>query len=1295
MIRIVAFFCFVCFILPAFVFGQSIKYQSFDNFTLSLEANSVRLFLQDEQGLIWIGSNKGLYSFDGYHSSAHFKPGSKENTLINCGLIYNEDFLLLGTEKGILMYHNKYDKYVPFELDITKDIRAMVLADNDLWLGCADGLYKYHFGKRELTELFVGDHGKRKFNMVHALLEDDGYLYVGTHGSLVRFSLDDYQFEQIENPANTNRMIISLMKDPIRNCIWLGEGNSLTRFIPSEKSFQLNRGFPVVKAIGLDADHNVVAGTDDGYYVFNGQEIKSFVHDAQERASLASNIVWTVFKDHSGNLWLGTDNGFSFVPRHRNFDFLPIYQFTGTGVGNQFGNLFRDSKGVYWLGGDNGLISTRSINFIDEQLRWYKMNDPEFYIPHSHVRDIFEDSEKHLWIATDYGVGSYDAEKGKFTRLHILSGAQTTSWAYHIEEDRNGNLWISSFNGGIFKIGKKKLLDKQREYLADAHYSTHNGMNSSNIDQFILDRRGRVWALNRNLGLNIIDDQSGKVSSFPLVDYTQGRMPTCMTTDSEGQVWVGLRNGVALIDPESKQVQLIDFYDKSNANVLSLLEVENHIWCSSTEGLWVIDKASRSLKHIGVADKIFYGMYYDKPSNRVLLGGIDGIAVCSTSLINIGEENPTIIISSIIVNNNRYENSGGEGSVRYLDKIELPYNQNNIIIGFSDLNFSKENRSGTYVFKLDGDDDNWISIKANDNTIYLNKLQPGKHKLTIARQEARKSTTRELKSFQITIMPPWYLTAWAKIVYAIVLVGLVIWGINFFIQRNRLKFVQIEKEKTLEQSKMKIDFFTNIAHEFKTPLSLIIAPLSRLVNDSRNPKDKEALEMIQQNAMKLNSLVQQAIEYYRDNAEVPAVIILSRVEFVEFSKSIFSSYEENMKERGISFVFNSQPEKIEVDVDILKMESIVNNLLSNACKYSNTGDSIILSLNHNSRENLLSIVVSDTGIGIPGKDLPYVFQRFFQSPANKDKGGTGIGLYLVKNFAELHGGSVKVISSVEEGTSFTVQIPAVMNSMVDPPDQGAKNSETTGNKPLIVIVEDNYAIAHFVYNIFVPEFRCVIAGNGKAGLKICTELKPDVIIADIMMPVMDGLEMCRRLKQNIPTSTIPVVLLTAKDDKETELRSIQLKIDAFISKPFDSNILYSKVKQLIETQDQLGKKMRIEKFSTPVDLKEVSADEQFLVEITRIIEEHIANPDLNVNFLCAEAEVSQKQLYRKIKSLTGLTAVDYIKSIRMKKAAMLLANKNFTVAEVMYKVGFSSHSYFAKCFNAEFGKTPREFEEDN
>jgi signal transduction histidine kinase/DNA-binding response OmpR family regulator/streptogramin lyase len=1245
---------------------------------------------------MWIGSNKGLYSFDGYHSFAHFEPGSKEDILINCGMIYKEDYLLLGTEKGLLLYHFKYDKYVPFELEINKDIRSMVLTNNELWLGCADGLYKYHFEKKVLTEVFANPTEKRKFNIVHALVEDSGFIYVGSQGYLMRYSLTNCHAEQFDNPMSDERRIYSMMKDPTRNCSWIGDGNGLTKFSTSSLSFQRFIGFPVVKSIELDADNNLVLGTDNGLCVYNEQEIKYFLHDAQKPNSLSNNIVWTVFRDCTGNIWLGTDNGFSFAPRHRKFEFIPIYQFSGTGTGNQFYSLFRDSKGHYWLGGDNGLIRTKNIVGVDQKLRWYNMGEKENYIPHSHVRDIFEDSEHRLWVATDFGICSYDYVTEKFSQHLVSFGNQNANWAYDLIDDRYGNLWISSFNGGLFKVNKEQLLGKQKQQnqVVVAHFSTTNGLNSNNIDNAIFDRSGNIWVLNRNKGINIIDAINERVSNFPISEHTNGRMPTCMILDSEGNIWAGLRNGVVRINPESKKLQLVDFNGVSNSNAISLLEVEGSIWCSTTEGLWLIEKDEFSAHQLGIFNKLFHGMFYDERSNKVLLGNTDGITLCSPFSQNTGEEADMLAISSIIVNNSRYKNPHNELSVRYLNKIKLPYSQNNIVIEFSDLNFSKETRNGSYVFKLNDDDENWTSLKANDNTIYLNKLRPGKHNLTIARREVQEAGQKVLKTFLIIISPPWYLSMVAKIIYILATVGLALWGINFFVQRSRLRFAQIEKEKTIEQAKMKVDFFTNIAHEFKTPLSLIIAPLSRLVHDTRNTKDKEALEMIQQNAMKLNSLVQQAIGYYRDNSEVQAGIILSRVEFVAFSRSIFSTYEENMKVRRISFVFDPHPEKIEVDVDILKMESVLNNLLSNACKYTNAGDTIILSLRYDSSQNFLKISVSDTGIGIPEKDLPYIFQRFFQSPASKNIGGTGIGLYLVKSFVELHGGWVNASSTVNEGTTFTVQIPAVMSNLIRHQEPDVLNSGKLENKPLIVIVEDNYAIANFVYNIFAPEYRCVIADNGKTGLKICSDLKPDIIISDIMMPVMDGLEMCRRLKQNLSTSTIPIVLLTAKDDKETELRSIQLKIDAFISKPFDANILNSKVKQLLETQQQLGKKIRIEKLSTPIDVKEVSADERFLLEITRIIEEHIANPDLNVNFLCDKVDLSQKQLYRKIKALTGLTAVDYIKSIRMKKAAMLLSNKNFTVAEVMYKVGFSSHSYFAKCFSSEFGKTPREFVEE-
>jgi signal transduction histidine kinase/ligand-binding sensor domain-containing protein/DNA-binding response OmpR family regulator len=1277
----------LCLLFPLIIYGQKMNYESFDNSSLSHEANSVRFFLEDEQGLLWIGSNNGLYSYDGYNSFPHFAPGSIENRMIYCGLFFEEDYLLLGTEEGILLYNYRYDKYVPFEVEIRKDIRALVYSGKDLWLGCTDGLYRYNFEKKELTEmLFDASEGR----MIHSLLEDNGFIYVGTYGIFGRFSLNDYQYEQINDQAGGGRLILSLAKDKTRNCIWIGDGNSLTKYLPFSNTFQKIKGFPVVKSIGFDFDNNIIVGTDNGLYIYNELDIKSFSHDAQKANSLTNNIIWSVFRDSSDNIWLGTDYGFSMAPRNRLFDFIPIYQFSGTGEGNRFYSIFKDSKGFYWLGGDNGLIRTRNISTIDKEFRWYNMGEREFSLPHSNVRDIFEDTDHNLWIATDQGIGNYNYDSGRFTMHYLSHGNYTANWAYDIQEDSSGDLWISSFDGGLFKINKGKLSGKQDKQAVETHYSKADGLNSNNIDQSVFDNEGNIWALNRNYGLNVIDVSTGEVTSIPIHEYTKGNIPGYLIRDSDGNIWVGHRNGITRINPVNKQVDAIEFENADNAVIMSLLQVENNIWASSTEGLWIIDKNEFSVNHIGSADKVFYSMYYDQNIAKILLGGYDGIAVCSPTIHNTTVESARLIISSIIVNNNRYVNSDNELAVRYNNKIQLPFNQNNLIIEFSDLQYSKENRNSTYVFKLGNDDENWIPLKANDNLVYLNKLDPGTHNLKIARQEPKKAQAETL-SFQIIIDPPWYLSWLARIIYIVFFAGLIVWTIMFYAQKNRLKFARIAREKTLEQTKLKIDFFTNIAHEFKTPLSLIIAPLGGLINNTKSNKEKDTLEMIRQNAMKLNSLIQQAINYYRDDSKVPMGLILSKVEFVEFARSIFATYKENMKNRQIEFIFHSDSDKVFVELDVLKIESVLNNLLSNACKYTNEGDTIILSLKYSSEASKLEIRISDTGIGIPEKDLPFIFQRFFQSPLNGGRDGTGIGLYLVKNFTELHGGSVKVISNTEEGTSFIVILPVKMGGMAESPGAGIINNTESDEKPLLVIVEDNAAIASFISGLFVGEFRCVIACNGKSGLKICTELKPDIIISDIMMPVMDGLEMCQRLKKNIPTSTIPLVLLTAKDDKETEFRSINLKIDAFIAKPFDSDILYSRVKQLLEVQKQLKKKIGIEKLSDPIEEQSVSADEKFLAFITKVIEHHIADPDLNITFLCNKANVTPKQLYRKIKQLTGLTAVDYIKSIRMKKAAILFSNKNFTVAEVMYKVGFSNHSYFSKCFVAEFGKTPRQF----
>ena len=402
-------------------------------------------------------------------------------------------------------------------------------------------------------------------------------------------------------------------------------------------------------------------------------------------------------------------------------------------------------------------------------------------------------------------------------------------------------------------------------------------------------------------------------------------------------------------------------------------------------------------------------------------------------------------------------------------------------------------------------------------------------------------------------------------------------------------------------------------------------------------------------------------------------------------------------------------------MDAIKLESILDNLLSNAVKYTPEGGSVTLRLEIPGEEKDVRISVSDTGIGVPRQDQPYIFQRFFQSPKTAGKKeGTGIGLYLVKTYTELHGGSVLLTSEENKGTTLTPHLPggtpeqmsvdvlsepvaseqetALVEAETAVSASSSSAAETASPEaPLILIVDDTPEIAGFIYQILHAKYRCRIAENGKIGVEMAMELSPDLIIADVMMPVMDGLEMVRRLKKHIPTSTIPIILLTAKNDKETELESIRLNIEAFIPKPFEPDILLSRVEQLLAAWEMHETKARIEALATPKEIEAVSYDEKFLANIIHLIEEHISDSELNVNALCEWTGTNNKQMYRKMKQLTGMTPVEYIKSIRMKKAAMLLKQQKFTVAEVMYMVGFSNHSYFSKCFQAEFGVTPKQY----
>ena len=719
---------------------------------------------------------------------------------------------------------------------------------------------------------------------------------------------------------------------------------------------------------------------------------------------------------------------------------------------------------------------------------------------------------------------------------------------------------------------------------------------------------------------------------------------------------------------------------------------------TTSGGTFVLDKKTLKIQYIGIVNRTFSCSFYNWLNNEILLGGVDGFLVFSPTIMSEKKSNPTVRLTALYVNDRFYQpgvDYNGK-SMLFANDISLHYDQNNLTFEFSDFNFSEVERN-KYVYQLDGVDNDWRTVKSNSNRLSYNNLAPGNYRLTIGVFDPTGKTVLPLLNFQLNILPPWYYSIWAKMMYGILIIGLFLWVITYFVERHRTRIERIDKEKSLELSRLKIDFFTNVSHDFKTPLSLIIAPVSKLLVETKNAQLKKQLNLIQQNALRLNTLIQQVIGFERDDDSAKNNLIFSLVEFREFAKGVLSVYDDAFRTKNINVTFSSNVDSLLVNIDVVKMESVLNNLISNALKYTNEGGNIELSISLTENKELL-VKLSDSGVGIPAGDLPFVFDRFYQSAKTKNsQEGSGIGLYLVKNYVELHGGSIQIESEEDKGTVIRILMPVVeeqtIGDALEQDDNMSQLAEIDSEKLLILVVEDNIEVSEFIVQSLSPAYRCITAHNGKTGLDLALTNKPDLILTDVMMPVMDGLEMCRQLRKNKEMALIPIIMLTAKDDKMTEEKSIELDVNAFIPKPFDTGLLLLRIGQLLGARKKLEEKIRIENITSPKEIEAESWDEKLLANITKLIEDNVADSELSVNRLSELSGISTKQIYRRIKHITGLTPVDYIRSIRMKKAAMLLAQRKFSVAEVMYLVGFSSHSYFSKCFQAKYGKTPKQFME--
>ncbi len=977
--------------------GQRPNYQTFENIHLSTEASIISYFLQDRQGVVWIGSDKGLHSYDGYTTRQHYTFGQRNNTRIYCGLTMNDEYLYLGSDNGLLIYNYRTDCYEEPPTSFPTDIRALALQDSNLWIGTLNGLYIYNIISHELKKISKIEYKELPHETIYSLvLSENDKMYIGTYDGLCIYDRDRTLFKEITLPARlhkSNQFVNVLLEDTVRSCIWIGTEGELFKYIPSNGQTECIGIFHdnSVKSLALDQYHNLLVGTDNGLFVYHEDyPLLHITHDSRNDRSLSNNIIWNIFTDREKNIWVATDFGISLSRFTNDFQYIPIYQITGTGEGNHFYSLFKDSRNNYWFGGSNGLIRFRDLNAGDKNADWYKMGNSSLPLSHNRIRHIYEDKDRQLWVATDGGLNRFDYQTRQFIHYNITdsTGVYNCNWAYRILEDKEGQLWIASCLGGIFVVDRDKLLNsKEKNYKADYNFNTNNGLSGMFISQLVQDNEGKIWALlYNNAGINTIDPKTKQVTQIPPKDLTGEQYFNYIINDCSGTIWIGFRNKIARFVPGKSEAEIIQINEYSDNEILSMTEVNEHLWISRTDGIWVLNKQSLESQRLKIMNKVFTSLYYDSINNQVYMGTADGFAVTSPEILQSEKTTRPVIFTGLYINNQliTFDEGITNRSIRYSDALTLKHIQNNISLELSDLPYSEEVKSN-FAYKLNGLDNEWNLLKYNTNRMTFNNLGYGEYQLIVSRLNVNGKPSDETRLLNIHINPPWYLTVWAKSLYGILFLVLIAWTVNFFRVKRRLESERREKRVLIEQSQAKIDFFTEMSNDLTSPLSLIIGPVSKLLLELKNPAEKKQLEEVQHHAMQINTFIHHKLE------------------------------------------------------------------------------------------------------------------------------------------------------------------------------------------------------------------------------------------------------------------------------------------------------------------EEIQAKARLEQMTAPKETIVVSADEKFLSQITLIIEERISDPDLNVNALSDVSGINNKQLYRKIKQLTGVTPVDYIKTIRMKNAAMLLKQKKFTVAEVMYKVGYSNHSYFSKCFQAEYGKTPRQF----
>ena len=1309
-----------------------------------LSNNYVVSIAQDKLGFLWFATEEGLNKFDGTRFITYYKEINGTQSItgneLNCLLDDPTDSVLwIGTQRaGLNAYDYRNDSFTCYRNDpddpnslVTDDVTNIeVAADGNLWITTYwHGIDYFDKQTRQFTHYNTGTVTGLGSDHTWAVADGgDGMLYIGhVHEGFSILSVKDRKAKHfMHDPNDPNSLPGNSVKCVYRDSngnIWLGTDNGLALYNPEACNFisfsdngnlASHQVYDIRQIEGnklwVAVEFGGIAVLDLAQRMFLLPEQVRFQHikEGDDNYSLSNPSVRCIFQDSFKNVWAGTwGGGINFLSHNSSlfntYTYSPVPTSKSSLTNKTVASVCVDRDGKLWLGTDGG-----GINVFDKGERTAVYKKDRDGLSGNSVQASLCDSEGNLWFGMfSGGISFYDMKTKKFRQ--VFPEDKATMDVRSIYEDKDRIVWIATSEG----VYKASLSDKK----IIGHYDFENNL----IRSIIKDSQGRIWVGSFGGGLGVYTGEFEYLMHFSTADQFPSNTINTIYEDSKHRIWIATGEGLvcfpSLSSWEYKTYRREEGLE--NTYIFAITEdAKGNIWVSTNKGISCYLEGKDTFYNYGHWDNVPAGSFMSgsvaqDAAGIIYFGSINGLCSFTPEMVLEKQDAPAAVITDMKVFGPLKDKESSEElfSLNETTQVKLNYMQNNFSITFNVQNYALANQV-EYAYMLKGLEDAWYTVN-DPNSVTFRNIPPGKYRFLIKTRIRNQEWSDVVTGLDIRISPPLSLTWWAKTLY--VLLALSTLFLLSYIYKRKLdmeSLYNLEKknhEQELELNNERLRFYTNITHELRTPLTLILGPLEDLLKrNTLSPGDSQKISVIHQSAIRLLNLINQILEFRKTETQNRKLCV-SRGNIAALVQETGLKYKELNRKPDIEFRIETEQDQMPLFFDKEVVMIVLDNLLSNAVKYTAKG-TITLSVYNVQRDGIAwtEIKVTDTGYGISAEALPHIFDRYYQEGSEHQASGTGIGLALVKNLVLLHEGDIRVESLLDKGSSFYISFltdntyPHVLHAdsqekagVAEEEPEEPEPEDTGTGKRILLVVEDNRDISDYIVDSFSDTFDVKTAENGEKGFELATACIPDIIVSDIMMPVMNGTVMCRKIKEDVRTSHIPVILLTAKDSLQDKEEGYEVGADSYLTKPFSATLLHSRVLNLLDSRRKLA-----ERFQTASPVKDKRAtieeslnklDNEFLEKINRLIEERLSSEKIDIGYLADKMCMSNSTLYRKMKALTGLSTNEYIRKVKMQYAERLLLEGKHNVSEVAFMVGFNSIVYFRQCFKEEFGVLPSEY----